>query len=168
MKIQNVKGGYDFLPKEQKIREYINNIIIKNFKEYGFNSIETQILCYYDMLADKYDEKNDILKEIYRLTDQGNRSLGLRYDLTVPFAKFIALNKNNISFPFKRYEISKVFRDGPVRVGRDREFTQCDADVVGVKGQLIEAELLSLYVKTFKELGIDIYIKYNITKNTIL
>ena len=114
MKIQNVKGGYDFLPKE-----------------------------------------------IYRLTDQGNRSLGLRYDLTVPFAKFIALNKNNISFPFKRYEISKVFRDGPVRVGRDREFTQCDADVVGVKGQLIEAELLSLYVKTFKELGIDIYIKYN-------
>lgn len=161
MKIQNVKGGYDFLPKEQKIREYINNIIIKNFKEYGFNSIETPILCYYDMLADKYDEKNDILKEIYRLTDQGNRSLGLRYDLTVPFAKFIALNKNNISFPFKRYEISKVFRDGPVRVGRDREFTQCDADVVGVKGQLIEAELLSLYVKTFKELGIDIYIKYN-------
>lgn len=161
MKIQNVKGGYDFLPKEQKIRDYINSIIIKNFKEYGFSNIETPILCYYDMLADKYDENNDILKEIYRLSDQGNRNLGLRYDLTVPFAKFIALNKNNITFPFKRFEISKVFRDGPVKVGRDREFTQCDADVVGIKGQYIEAELLSLFVKTFKELDIDIYIKYN-------
>ena len=161
MKIQNVKGGYDFLPKEQKIRDYINGIIIKNFKEYGFDNIETPILCYYDMLADKYDENNDILKEIYRLSDQGNRNLGLRYDLTVPFAKFIALNKNNITFPFKRFEISKVFRDGPVKVGRDREFTQCDADVVGIKGQYIEAELLSLFVKTFKELDIDIYIKYN-------
>ena len=161
MKIQNVKGGYDFLPNEQKIRDYINGIIIKNFKEYGFSNIETPILCYYDMLSDKYDENNDILKEIYRLKDQGNRDLGLRYDLTVPFAKFIALNKNNITFPFKRFEIAKVFRDGPVKIGRDREFTQCDADVVGIKGQYIEAELLSLFVKTFKELDIDVYIKYN-------
>ena len=164
MKIQNVKGGYDFLPNEQKIRNYINEIIIKNFKLYGFKSIETPILCYYDMLSDKYDEENDILKEIYRLKDQGNRELGLRYDLTVPFAKFIALNKNNISFPFKRYEIAKVFRDGPVKVGRDREFIQCDADVVGIKGQFIEAELLLIFVKIFKELGIDIYIKYNSRK----
>lgn len=164
MKIQNVKGGYDFLPKEQKIRNYINSIIIDNFKKYGFVNIETPILCYYDMLSDKYDENNDILKEIYRLTDQGNRNLGLRYDLTVPFAKFIALNKNKISLPFKRYEISKVFRDGPVKVGRDREFTQCDADVVGIKGQYIEAELLSLFVKTFKEFNIEIIIKYNSRK----
>ena len=164
MKIQNVKGGYDFLPNEQKIRNYINSIIIKNFKLYGFKSIETPILCYYDILSDKYDEDNDILKEIYRLKDQGNRELGLRYDLTVPFAKFIALNKNNISFPFKRYEIAKVFRDGPVKVGRDREFIQCDADVVGIQGQLVEAELLSIFVKTFKELDIDIYIKYNSRK----
>ena len=153
MKIQNVKGGYDFLPKEQKIRNYINSIIIENFKKYGFVNIETPILCYYDMLSDKYDE-----------TDQGNRNLGLRYDLTVPFAKFIALNKNKISLPFKRYEISKVFRDGPVKVGRDREFTQCDADVVGIKGQYIEAELLSLFVKTFKEFNIEIIIKYNSRK----
>ena len=164
MKIQNVKGGYDFLPKEQKIRDYINSIIIENFKKYGFVNIETPILCYYDMLSDKYDENNDILKEIYRLTDQGNRNLGLRYDLTVPFAKFIALNKNKISLPFKRYEISKVFRDGPVKVGRDREFTQCDADVVGIKGQYIEAELLSLFIKTFEEFNIEIIIKYNSRK----
>ncbi len=161
MKVQNVKGSYDFLPKEQKIRNYINNIIVDNFKKYGFVNIETSILCYYDILSDKYDENNDILKEIYRLSDQGNRDLGLRYDLTVPFAKFIALNKNNITFPFRRYEISKVFRDGPVKVGRDREFTQCDADVVGIKGQYIEAELISLFAKTFKDLDIDIIIKFN-------
>ena len=161
MKIQNVKGGYDFLPKEQRVRNYINNILKETFEEYGFYNVETPILCYYDMLADKYDENNDILKEIYRLKDQGNRDLGLRYDLTISFAKLIALNKNNLSFPFKRYEISKVFRDGPVKIGRDREFTQCDADVVGIEGQYIEAELLSLFVKGFKKLNIDVIIKYN-------
>ena len=161
MKIQNVKGGYDFLPKEQKIRNYINEVLKETFMEYGYGSIETPILCYLDMLVDKYDENNDLLKEIYKLSDQGGRELGLRYDLTVPFAKFIALNKNNISMPFKRYEIAKVFRDGPVKVGRDREFTQCDADVVGIEGQFVEAELLSLYVAAFKKLEIDIIIKYN-------
>ncbi len=161
MIIQNVKGGYDFLPKEQKIRNYINDVLRETFLEYGYLPIETPILCYYDMLAGKYDEGNDILKEIYKLKDQGNRSLGLRYDLTVPFAKFIALNKKELKLPFKRYEIAKVFRDGPVKVGRDREFTQCDVDVVGISGQMIEAELLSLYVRAFKKLNIPIEIKYN-------
>ena len=161
MKIQNVKGGYDFLPKEQKIRNYINDILRKTFVQYGYEPIETPILCYYDILSDKYDEGNDILKEIYKLRDQGDRKLGLRYDLTVPFAKLIALNKNQIKFPFKRYEIAKSFRDGPVKVGRDREFTQCDVDVVGLDGQLVEAELMSLFVKAFTELNIEIVIKYN-------
>lgn len=161
MTIQNVKGGYDFAPKEQKIRNYINDVLKRNFEEFGYLPIETPILCYFDMLAGKYDENNDILNEIYRLKDQGNRDLGLRYDLTVPFAKFIALNKNELRLPFKRYEINKVFRDGPVKLGRDREFTQCDVDVVGVSGQMIEAELLNVYVKAFRELNIEIIIKYN-------
>lgn len=161
MKVQNVKGGYDFLPKEQRVRNYINGILKKTFEEFSYQPIETPILCYYDILSDKYDEGNDILKEIYKLKDQGNRELGLRYDLTVPFAKLIALNKNKIKFPFKRYEIAKSFRDGPVKVGRDREFTQCDVDVVGIGGQLIEAELLSLYKIAFQRLDIDIIIKYN-------
>ena len=164
MKIQNVKGGYDFLPKEQRVRNYIIDTLRKVFEEYGYNSIETPILCYYDILSDKYDEKSDILKEIYQLSDQGERKLGLRYDLTVPFAKFIALNKNVLNMPFKRYEINKVFRDGPVKLGRDREFTQCDVDVVGLEGQFIEAELMTLYIEGFKRLGIDVYIKYNSRK----
>lgn len=164
MKIQNVKGGYDFIPREQKIRNYINDTLRGVFEEYGYLPIETPILCYFDILAGKYDENNDILNEIYKLTDQGDRKLGLRYDLTVPFAKFIALNKKEIKLPFKRYEINKVFRDGPVKVGRDREFTQCDVDVVGLDGQGIEAELLNLYVRGYSKLGIDIIIKYNSRK----
>lgn len=164
MNIQNVKGGYDFLPAEQKIRNYINGVLRETFEEYGYLPIETSILCYYDMLAGKYDESNDILNEIYKLTDQGKRKLGLRYDLTVPFAKFIALNKNEIKLPFKRYEINKVFRDGPVKVGRDREFTQCDVDVVGLDNSFIEAELVSLYATAFKKLNIPITLKYNSRK----
>lgn len=161
MKLQNVKGSIDYLPEEQKIRNYINETLKETFEEYGYLSIETPILMYYDVLSGKYDENNDLLKEIYKLTDQGQRNLGLRYDLTVPFAKFIALNKNKIKLPLKRYEIAKVFRDGPVKLGRDREFTQCDADVVGISGQMIEAECLSLYVSAFRKLGIDIKIQYN-------
>ena len=161
MKIQNVKGCIDYLPKEQRIRNYINEILKETFEEFGYLPIETPILCYLDMLVDKYDEENDLLKEIYKLSDQGNRKLGLRYDLTVPFAKFIALNKNKINLPFKRYEINKVFRDGPIKLGRDREFTQCDVDVVGLSGQMIEAECLNIYVNAFQKLGIDIKIRYN-------
>ncbi len=164
MIIQNVKGGYDFLPKEQRIRNYINGILKETFERFGYQPIEKPILCYFDMLAGKYDETNDILNEIYKLKDQGNRQLGLRYDLTVPFAKFIALNKNEIRLPFKRYEINKVFRDGPVKVGRDREFTQCDVDVVGLSGEMIDAELVSLYVDAFNKLQIPINIKYNSRK----
>ena len=160
-KIQNVKGCFDYLPEKQTIRDYINEKLKETFKEFGYLPIETSILCYNDMLVDKYDENNDLVKEIYKLSDQGNRKLGLRYDLTVPFAKFITLNKNQISLPFKRYEIAKVFRDGPVKVGRDREFTQCDCDVVGLSGQMIEAECLNLYVNAFNKLEIDIIIKYN-------
>ncbi len=161
MTIQNVKGCMDYLPKEQKIRNYINQVLKETFEEFGYLPIETPILCYLDMLTDKYDEENDLLKEIYKLSDQGNRKLGLRYDLTVPFAKMIALNKNKINMPFKRYEMNKVFRDGPIKLGRDREFTQCDVDVVGLSGQMIEAECLNLYVNAFQKLNIDIKIKYN-------
>ena len=167
MIINNVKGSMDFLPEQQIIRNYINDTLKRIFENYGYLPIETPILCYYDMLSGKYDEGNDILKEIYKLKDQGNRNLGLRYDLTVPFAKLIALNKNKINFPFKRYEINKVFRDGPVKLGRDREFTQCDVDIVGIDGQLIEAELLSLYVEAFQKLEIEIIIKYN-SRNLIV
>ena len=160
IELRNVKGCADYSPREQYIRNYISDTLKRVFEKYGFKPLQTPILCYYDLLALKYDEENDILKEVYKVTDQGNRNLALRYDLTVPFAKYIAINQNT-KLPFKRYEIGEVFRNGPVKLGRDREFIQCDVDSVGIEGQLVEAEFVALYVEAYKELGIDIIIKYN-------
>ena len=160
MELRNVKGTTDYSPKEQYIRNYISDTLKNVFEKYGFKPLQTPLLCYYDLLALKYDEDNDILKEVYKVTDQGNRNLALRYDLTVPFAKYIAMNPNT-RLPFKRYEIGEVFRNGPVKLGRDREFIQCDVDSVGIEGQLVEAEFVALYVEAYKKLGIDVVIKYN-------
>lgn len=160
MELRNVKGTTDYSPKEQYIRNYISDTLKSVFEKYGFKPLQTPLLCYYDLLALKYNEDNDILKEVYKVTDQGNRNLALRYDLTVPFAKYIAMNPNT-RLPFKRYEIGEVFRNGPVKLGRDREFIQCDVDSVGIEGQLVEAEFVALYVEAYKKLGIDVVIKYN-------
>ena len=160
IELRNVKGTTDYSPKEQYIRNYISDTLKNVFEKYGYKPLQTPLLCYYDLLALKYDEENDILKEVYKVKDQGNRNLALRYDLTVPFAKYIAINQNT-KLPFKRYEIGEVFRNGPVKLGRDREFIQCDVDVVGIEGQLIEAEFVALYVEAYKKLGIDVIIKYN-------
>ena len=160
LEIKNVKGSADYGSTEQSIRNYISETLKEIFEKYGYKPLSTSILCYYDLLALKYDEDKDILNEIYKVSDQANRKLALRYDLTVPFAKYIATNPN-IKLPYKRYEIGKVFRDGPVKKGRVREFIQCDVDSVGIEGQMIEAELISLFVEGYKKLGIDIVIKYN-------
>ena len=160
IELRNVKGCVDYSPREQYIRNYISDTLKKVFEKYGFKPLQTPLLCYYDLLALKYDEENDILKEVYKVTDQGNRNLALRYDLTVPFAKYIAMNPNT-KMPFKRYEIGEVFRNGPVKLGRDREFIQCDVDSVGIEGQLTEAEFVALYVEAYNKLNIDIVIKYN-------
>ena len=160
IKLKNVKGTFDFSPKEQSIRNYIQDTLKKIFEEYGYEPLETPILCYYDVLASKYGAGAEILKEVYKLKDQGERDLALRYDLTVPFARYTAMEKD-LRLPFKRYEIGKVFRDGPVKTGRNREFIQCDVDVIGVKDMMIDAEFIDLYVKAFEKLDIDCYIEYN-------
>ena len=158
--LKNVKGSIDYGGKDAIIRSFISKTLQETFEKYGYVPLETSILCYYDLLALKYDDDNDILKEIYKVSDQGNRSLALRYDLTVPFAKYIASNAS-VKLPYKRYEIGKVFRDGPIKKGRTREFIQCDVDCVGVEGQMIETEFISIFVEGYKKLGIDIIIKYN-------
>lgn len=160
MELRNLKGTEDFLPKEQKIRNEIIDTLKENFEKYGYMPIETPILNYYDLLALKYEKGDEILNEIYRLTDQGNRDIGLRYDLTVPFCKVVAMQKE-LRLPFRRYEIGKVFRNGPVKLGRTREFYQCDVDVVGIDGRLIEAEQITMAINIFKQLGIDINVLYN-------
>lgn len=160
MKLMNVKGTFDYMPKDMIIRNKITDILRRNFEKYGYLPIETPMLNYYDLLSYKYDDDAEILNEIYKLTDQGDRNLGLRYDLTVPFCKVVGLNKD-LQMPFRRYEIGRVFRNGPVKLGRTREFYQCDVDVVGIDNRYIEAEQMVMAVNTYKDLGIDIYIKYN-------
>ncbi len=160
LELKNVKGSFDYESKDQIIRNYISNTLEEVFERYGYKPLSTSILCYYDLLTLKYEEDNDIVNEIYKIQDQANRNLALRYDLTVPFAKYIAVNKD-ITMPYKRYEIGKVFRDGPVKKGRMREFIQCDVDSVGIEGQFVEAELIALAVESYKKLGIDVVIKYN-------
>ena len=160
IELRNVKGCTDYSPREQYIRNYISDTLKKVFEKYGFKPLQTPILCYYDLLALKYDEDSEILNEVYKVTDQADRNLALRYDLTVPFAKYIALNQNT-KLPFKRYEIGEVFRNGPIKLGRVREFIQCDVDSVGIEGQLVEAEFVALYVEAYNNLGIDVVIKYN-------
>lgn len=160
VEIRNVKGTFDYLPKEQRIRNYVTNTLTEVFESFGYLPVVTPTLCYYDVLASKYGGGAEILKEVYQLHDQGNRNLALRYDLTVPFAKLLTLSKG-LQMPFKRYEIGKVFRDGPVKVGRNREFIQCDVDVVGVSDVIVDAELISLYVMAFKRLKISMNVDYN-------
>ena len=160
MKLRNLKGTEDFLFKNQVVRNKIIDTLKQNFEKYGYMPIETPILNYYDLLALKYEEGDEILNEIYRLSDQGNRDIGLRYDLTVPFCKVVGMQKE-LRLPFRRYEIGKVFRNGPVKLGRTREFYQCDVDVVGIDGRLIETEQIVMAIEIFKCLGIDINVLYN-------
>ena len=160
MKLMNVKGTFDFMPEDMQIRNKIIDTLRRNFEKYGYLPIETPMLNYFDLLSYKYNDDDEILNEIYRLSDQGDRDLGLRFDLTVPFCKVVGLNKS-LALPFRRYEIGRVFRNGPVKLGRTREFYQCDVDVVGIDNRYIEAEQLLMAYNTYKDLGIDIFIKYN-------
>ena len=157
---ENVKGTYDYLPDKQIVREKIKATLQPIFVKYGFAPIETPILCTYELLASKYSEGADILNEIYKVRDQGRRQLGLRYDLTITFSKLVSSNPN-ITLPFKRYEIGRVYRDGPVKLGRNREFTQCDIDVVGTSSMMAEAEYMMMIKEAFDELELGVEIEFN-------
>lgn len=160
LKLQNLKGTVDYLPKEQLIREKIFSTLKGVFEKYGFLPLDTAILCPFELLSSKYAGGAEILKEVYKLKDQGDRDLGLRYDLTVPFSKTIAANQN-ITLPFRRYEIGKVFRNGPVKLGRLREFYQCDIDVCGIEGRFVEVEFFQMALEGYNKLGLDVEIKWN-------
>lgn len=160
LNLQNVKGTNDYLPEEQYIRNNIKNTLENIFLRYGCKPLETPILNYYEIMASKYAGGAEILKEIYSVKNQGDRDIVLRYDLTIPFTKVVGMNPN-LRMPFKRYEIGKVFRDGPVKKGRFREFNQCDVDIVGIKSVMAEAELVTMAIDAFDELGLDVYISYN-------
>lgn len=157
-----LKGTEDSLPADQILREQIVGALRSTFELYGFSPVDTPTLSFFDILASKYAGGDEILKETYRLTDQGGRELGLRYDLTVPFARLVGMYQEaRIRLPFKRYEIGKVFRDGPIKKGRLREFIQCDVDIVGTSSPLAEAELVSLADRAFGQLGLEVKCEIN-------
>jgi len=157
--LQNPKGMNDAAPTEQIVRNRVMQVLRRNFEGYGYLPLETAVVNNLSLLTYKYDSNAEIVNEIYKIRDQGDRDLGLRFDLTVPFCKFIASNPN-LKMPFKRYEIGKVWRNGPVKSGRAREFYQCDIDAVGISGAHIEAEMISMAVKCYLELGITPEVHY--------
>lgn len=141
-KVQTLKGFRDFLPRESRVRNYVKNIFIEVFEKYGFQPLETPALEYASTLLGKYGAEGD--KLIYTFQDQGQRQVGLRYDLTVPSAKVLAIYQNQIPLPFKRYQIQPVWRAEKPQKGRYREVLQCDIDTFGSSSPLTDAEFVAI------------------------
>lgn len=173
------KGTRDFGPAEMAGRNYIFNTVRSVFQKYGYQCIETPSIENLSTLLGKYGDEGDKLLfkilnsgdafasvEPSALSNSGALSLkvcekGLRYDLTVPFARFVVQHQNEISFPFKRYQIQPVWRADRPQKGRYREFYQCDADVVGSKSLLSETELVQIVDDVFTKFGVRVCIKIN-------
>ena len=175
------KGTRDFSPEEMAKRNYIFDTIRSVFHLYGFKQIETPAMENLSTLMGKYGEEGD--KLLFKILNSGDflsevtneelpeRNLvkltnkicekGLRYDLTVPFARFVVMHRNEISFPFKRFQIQPVWRADRPQKGRYREFFQCDVDIVGSNSLLNEVELIQIIDEVFKRFGIRICIKIN-------
>ncbi|WP_339837671.1 histidine--tRNA ligase [uncultured Maribacter sp.] len=169
------KGTRDFTPSEIAKRNYIFDTIKRNFQTYGFQPIETPSFENSDTLLGKYGEEGDRL--IFKILNSGDfiskvddvtyssknstsiapkiTEKALRYDLTVPFARYVVMHQNEIDFPFKRYQIQPVWRADRPQKGRFREFFQCDADVVGSNSLLQEVELIQLYDAVFSDLKLE-------------
>lgn len=175
------KGTRDFSPEEMAKRNYIFDTIREVYKLYGFRQIETPAMENLSTLMGKYGEEGDkllfkilnsgdYLKDISdeELTERNVNRLatklsekGLRYDLTVPFARYVVMHRNEITFPFKRYQIQPVWRADRPQKGRYREFFQCDADVVGSDSLINEVELIQIIDEVFNRFGIRVSIKLN-------
>ena len=175
------KGTRDFSPEEMAKRNYIFDTIKEVYKLYGYRQIETPAMENLSTLMGKYGEEGD--KLLFKILNSGdylskisNTDLeeansaktatkiserGLRYDLTVPFARYVVMHRNEITFPFKRYLIQPVWRADRPQRGRYREFFQCDADVVGSDSLLNEVELVQIIDEVFKRLNIRVSIKLN-------
>jgi len=155
-----LKGFRDFLPPEAAARKDIQHTLENIFESFGFQPIDTPVLEYTEVLLGKGGGETD--KQMYRFRDQGDRDVAMRFDLTVPFARFMARNENDLIIPFKRYHIDKVWRGENTQRGRYREFTQCDFDIVGTDSISADFEILLMMYRSFEALGIsDITIKLN-------
>lgn len=148
-----LKGFRDLLPQKEIVRKEVIARLEKVFTSFGFVPIDTPVLEYAEILLGKGGGETD--KQVYRFFDHGNRDVALRFDLTVPFARFIATHEHELYFPFKRYHIAKVYRGENTQRGRYREFTQCDFDIVGSDTASSDLEILLVMESSFKALGIE-------------
>ena len=146
---QVLKGFRDFLPERQLARQRVIATLREVFERHGFEPIDTPVLEYYETLVGKYGEDE---KLIYHFPDHGGREIGLRYDLTVPLARFVATHRNDITFPFKCYHIAPVWRADRPQKGRYREFWQCDADTVGTRSMLADADIIAIIIDALSAL----------------
>ena len=169
------KGTRDFSPAEMMRRQYIFDTIGGVFRTYGFSPLETPAMENLSTLLGKYGDEGD--KLLFKILNSGDYASGLdgealrsaskicekglRYDLTVPFARYVVQHQNEIAFPFKRYQIQPVWRADRPQKGRYREFYQCDVDVIGSRSLLNEVELIGIVGKVFRKLGIDVTLKMN-------
>jgi len=160
MAMERAKGTRDFLPEDKILRDEVMTILKKTFENYGFSPMETPIIERYETLASKYAGGNEILKETFKLKDQGGRDLGLRYEITTSLARVMVMNPQ-LKMPFKGYQIGEIFRDGPIKLGRYRQFTQCDADIIGNKSMLADAECIKLMQEAFERLNMKARIEVN-------
>jgi histidyl-tRNA synthetase len=180
-KPQLVAGTRDLAPDEVLRRNYIFDTIRKIYTLYGYEPLETPAMERIETLTGKYGTEGDTL--LYKILNSGDYlskvssdelaegnahkmmpklvEKGLRYDLTVPFARFVTMNRHTLAFPFKRYQIQPVWRAERNQRGRYREFYQCDADVVGSDALIYEAELMQIFDKVFAELGLKVVIRFN-------
>ncbi len=155
-----LKGFRDFLPEQAAKRARIISTLTSTFEEFGLQPIDTPVLEYTEVLLGKGGGETD--KQVYRFEDQGGRDVSMRFDLTVPFARFMAQHEHELPIPFKRYHIDKVWRGENTQRGRYREFTQCDFDIVGTDNASADFEILLLMYRSFAALGIeDVTIKIN-------
>lgn len=181
MKPSIPKGTRDFNPEQVFRRNYIFGIVREVFERYGYQPIETPSMELLSTLTGKYGEEGDRL--LFKVLNNGpfldkadqaalqardSRKLipsiaekGLRYDLTVPFARYVVMHQHELSFPFKRYQIQPVWRGDRPQRGRFQEFYQCDVDVVGSPSLMYEAELVQIYDEVFQRLGLEVVIKFN-------
>ena len=169
------KGTRDFSPVEMMRRNYIFDTIKSVFRLYGFAPLETPSMENLSTLLGKYGDEGD--KLLFKILNSGDYAAnlsdeevrqaskisekGLRYDLTVPFARYVVQHQNEITFPFKRYQVQPVWRADRPQKGRYREFYQCDVDVIGTKSLLCEVELVEIVERVFKALGIRVALKMN-------
>lgn len=147
-----LKGFRDFLPSEMAVRNYVKKTLVEIFETYGFLPLETPALEYASVLKGKYSNETDD-KLGYFFKDNGDREVGLRYDLTVPTSKVLAIYSNQLQLPFRRYQIQPVWRAENTQKGRYREFIQCDIDIFGTDSPLADAEIISLIYDATQKLN---------------